>query len=251
MLTVYKLTDQNGYTRRGQEGETLWGKQVTHTASVPGNALCTSQVIHAYRHPLLALLLNPVHAGIKSPQLWEALTPEIVAYDGLKLGVKSLTTTRKMFKKHPISAVQHVRFAIGCALSVYSEPNFVSWAHNWLDGTDRSVTAASAARAAAAVAAANTAGSAAANAAAAAAANAAAAAAAANAAAAAAANANAARYVAANANAARYVAAAAGSAANATATARYAAADADMLTIAKWAMTDSITPPITKQETIP
>jgi hypothetical protein len=43
-------------------------------------------------------------------------------------------------------------FAIRVALKVYFEPSWVSWANNWLNGTDRSKTAAYAAAAACAAA---------------------------------------------------------------------------------------------------
>ena len=90
-MKLYKLTDQDGYTRRGETGETLWyaGKTLT----LPHKAkprLCSQDVIHAYKDLNLALLLNPCHAKIKSPRVWES-EGDVVAQDWDKVGVFSLT----------------------------------------------------------------------------------------------------------------------------------------------------------------
>ena len=67
MLTLYKLTNENGQTYN----KTQWGEGVVHTADGTGN-LCSKRWIHAYADPLLAVLLNPIHANFHNPQLWEA-----------------------------------------------------------------------------------------------------------------------------------------------------------------------------------
>ena len=64
-MILYKLTDKDGYTRRGQLGETLWGPGVSRTATGDKAELCTDGVIHAYTNPWLGLFLNPIHANIK------------------------------------------------------------------------------------------------------------------------------------------------------------------------------------------
>src|SRR5262250_2167785 len=91
--TLYKLTDERGQTRGG----TQWGEDVTHEAlGADGRDLCSSSWIHAYEHPLLAALLNPIHADFQSPQLWEA-RGEIGKRDGqLKCGCRKLTTVRQI-----------------------------------------------------------------------------------------------------------------------------------------------------------
>ena len=144
-MRLYKLTDSDGYTCRGKNSdekgyETLWMEGLIVSASAEGTELCTNQVIHAYTSPLLALLLNPIHANIENPQLWEA-EGEVVATDGLKVGVKSLTTLRKI-EVPAISLNQRVRFAIYCALEVCADSRFVAWANGWLNCTDRSEAAA-------------------------------------------------------------------------------------------------------------
>ena len=138
----YKLTNQDGRTR----GDTQWGQGVTHTAEGDGTDLCSDGVIHYYDSALLAVLMNPIHAGIQNPRLWEA-EGETTASDGLKGGCRSLTTLREI----PLPVVtpeQRAKFGILCAMEVYHDSSWRRWARGWLDGTDRSEAAAWAAEAA-------------------------------------------------------------------------------------------------------
>ena len=140
-MKLYKLTDKDGYTRRMQIGETLWGEGVTNRAIENGNTLCTAQVIHAYKSLLLAEMMNPIHADLGKDKLaWEA-EGDVVAEDGLKIGVKSLTTLRRA-NLPEITTIQRVAFGILCSLEVYHEEKYVKWANDWLSGKDRSYTAA-------------------------------------------------------------------------------------------------------------
>lgn len=113
MTIVYKLTDQDNYTRRGHPNETKWGRNVTHTAKGSGG-LCSDGVIHAYSSPLLAVLLNPIHAAIENPKLWKAEMEVRYSDKGLKIGGKTLTTVAEI----PVPEVtvrQRVIFAVLCA----------------------------------------------------------------------------------------------------------------------------------------
>lgn len=137
MTKLYKLTDENGKTRTGAVNELQWGTAITHSAAGAGTQLCSDGVIHAYEHPLIAVLLNPIHAVLNAPRLWEA-EGEIVAREGqFKCGVKTLTTVREI-PLPDITLEQRVCFAILCALEVYKEESFVRWAKAWLSGEDRS-----------------------------------------------------------------------------------------------------------------
>lgn len=151
MLTVYKLTDRDGYTQRDTPYALKWGEWVTHEASSPGTELCTSQVIHYYGSPELALLLNPIHAGITEPLVWEAEISKSVAHDGLKGGAKRLTTIQQVTIAAPTTA-QRVRFAILCSLELPQVPGYCAWTRHWLDGTNRTEVAAEAVAAAVATA---------------------------------------------------------------------------------------------------
>ena len=148
MITLYKLTDRDGQTRN----DTQWGPGVSHSGTGKGE-LCGPGWIHAYEHPLIAVLLNPIHANFQSPRLWEA-EGEVGLRDGqLKCGCKALTTIREI----PLPAVtteMRVRFGILCAKEVCAYPAWNAWADRWLSGGDRSEAAAAAAAAEAAAAAA-------------------------------------------------------------------------------------------------
>ena len=129
---LYKLTDEHGQTYNN----TQWGEGVTHTASDTG-ALCTTGWLHAYTDPYIAILLNPIHADFTSALLWTAEGEiEITEYD-LKVECTTLTTLRTI--PLPIlTTEQRVHIAVLCALEVYHKPVFVTWANNWINGTDRS-----------------------------------------------------------------------------------------------------------------
>jgi hypothetical protein len=137
MTILYKLTDQDGYTRRGEWNECLWAAGVSHSGTGEGG-LCGPGHVHAYESPLLAVLLNPIHAGIANPRLWEA-EGEIALRDGqLKCECVTLTTLREI-PVPVISCEQRMRFGILCAKAVYANNAWNNWADNWLSGKDRSI----------------------------------------------------------------------------------------------------------------
>ena len=136
-MKYYKLTNKQSTTFN----DTQWGEGITHQATVKGKTLCTNQVIHVYASPLLAAFLNPIHMDFRNPRLWECECSRPVADDGMKLGVKSCTTLRKV-PLPKVTTEQRVKFAILCALAVYHATEFVLWADGWLTGKDRSKKAA-------------------------------------------------------------------------------------------------------------
>ena len=131
-MKLYKLTDQDMRTHGGYQ----WSLGVWHKTSGWGD-LCGPGWLHAYADPLVALFLNPIHTNIPNPRLFEAEGDGAFRDDnGLKCGVTRLRLTEEL----PVPTVtieQRVRFAIGCALTVYTEPSFVAWANGWLSGSDR------------------------------------------------------------------------------------------------------------------
>ncbi|HRT22354.1 MAG TPA: hypothetical protein P5318_19765 [Candidatus Hydrogenedentes bacterium] len=139
MAKLYKLTDGDGKTLNG----TQWGPGVSHSGTGEGG-LCGPGWIHAYEHPLIAVLLNPTHANFQNPRLWEA-EGEVGLRDGqLKCGCKTLTTVREI-PLPSITTEMRVRFAILCAKEVCADLSWNAWADKWLSGEDRSVEAAKAA----------------------------------------------------------------------------------------------------------
>lgn len=142
-MILYKLTDANGRTYR----KTQWGVGVTHKAADPGKGpLCGPGWIHAYEHPLLAVLHDPIH-GQFGPyaRLWECKTDDDRPLrDGqMKIGVRSLTTIREI-PLPKVTTKQRVRYSILCAwksLTGHREEwvrMWRAWARRWLSGEDRS-----------------------------------------------------------------------------------------------------------------
>jgi hypothetical protein len=95
-MKLYKLTDRDSYTRRGQRGETLWeiGKTY-HLPHVADPKLCSMNVYHAYTSINLALLLNPGHANISNPLLYEC-KGDICVKDWGKCGCFDITPVRQL-----------------------------------------------------------------------------------------------------------------------------------------------------------
>jgi len=148
MTRLWKITDLEGRTRRGEANETQWGAGVTHEAVGEKRVLCTDGVIHAYLSPELAVLINPAHAAINPFLLWEARGKIVVRGDGgLKVGCSRLTTV-KVVEVPKATWEQRVEFGIRSALLCPQSKVFIAWAKKWLDGSERSSGAARAAEAA-------------------------------------------------------------------------------------------------------
>lgn len=136
-MKLYKLVSQ----RMTSYGGMRWQIGEANEATGEGTELCTDGVLHAYRHPALAVLMNPIHADIARPVLLEIDASEVVADDGTKVGTKRQTPVRVL----PLPAItmkQRVEFAIRCALAVTDSPSFRAWAERWLSGEGRSAEAA-------------------------------------------------------------------------------------------------------------
>ena len=151
MTKLYKLTDEQGRTRAGEDNELKWAVGVEHKTAGTGSRLCTADVIHAYEHPLIAVLMNSLHADFNPTTMRLFVAEgEIIAREGqLKCGVHAL----KIVEEIPVpvlTAEQRVKFAILCAKLVCKDAEWNAWADKWLNGDDRSAAAARAAAEAAA-----------------------------------------------------------------------------------------------------
>ena len=73
-MKVYKITDKDGYTQRGETNETKWGENIIHRITKKGTTLCSDEVFHCYKDPYLAIFMNPNHGNYASQTLllWEA-----------------------------------------------------------------------------------------------------------------------------------------------------------------------------------
>ncbi len=227
MATVYKLTTRNGRTH----GDTHWLPGEWREVRW-GGRLCEPGCLHAYSDPLLAALMDPVHAALlPGGTLWVA-EGNVLLDDGTKLGCDRL----RIIREHDlpvVSMTQRTRWAIYCARRLPQQPAWERWADAWLIGDVSAHAAhatASATHAAATAAATHAAASATYAANATAAASAAAASATHAAATAAATHAAASATYAANATAAASATHAAAYAAHATAAATHAAAAAHAAT---------------------
>ncbi len=135
-MKLYKLTDSKGNTRNS----THWDIGVSHAVACGEPKLCTSTVLHAYTSPLLAALMNPVHANYQQPKCF-VCEGDIAVTDGTKVGCQSLKVTGT-FELPVLTSVQKAAFGIYAALVAYKEPKFAIWAELWLSGKDRSYHAA-------------------------------------------------------------------------------------------------------------
>ena len=140
-MTAYKLTDQDCYTRRGMSGETFWKLGVRHEITDTGTRLCTNQVFHFYPSAAMAAFANPIGAQIVNPRCFEVEVEDVVNRDSIKGGCKAITRGQEV----PVPVLtleQRIEIGIRCALTVYKDPGFQSWANAWLSGEDRTAKAA-------------------------------------------------------------------------------------------------------------
>ena len=158
MTIYYKLTTQEGKTKNN----TQWGENVTHEATGDiKQDLCSDAWIHAYTHPLLAALMNPVLSNIENPIHWEGKGEGEAKFEPLKCGFRKFTTLRQI-PLPEVTDVQKIAFGILCAKEVYKDSSWNQWADKWLSGEDRTKSSADAAAKYAAAAAATAADAAAA-----------------------------------------------------------------------------------------
>jgi hypothetical protein len=137
--TGYKLTDQNMRTHKGYQWELQQWKETNGEGE-----LCSPGWLHYYSDPLLAAFLNPIHAKFAAPRLFQVEVAGKVKEDhGLKLGCTRMRLVKEL-EMPAVTTEQRIKFGILCALEVCKDPQFVAWAANWLDGTDRSADAAAA-----------------------------------------------------------------------------------------------------------
>lgn len=139
-MKLYKLTDQDGKTRN----DTCWLPLGTVHETDGTGELCGPGWLHAYTDPLLAVLMNPVHAKIQEPRLFEAEGEVGESDRGLKVGTTRLVCTREI-PLPVITTEQRVKFAILASLEVFDDPRYRKWAESWMSGEDRTADAARAA----------------------------------------------------------------------------------------------------------
>jgi hypothetical protein len=146
-MKLIKLTDKDGMTN----GILTWGPGVTHVVKkTQSPKLCSADVIHAYKHLNLAILLNPIGADYQPFRIWEA-EGDIAVEDWSKAGCFKLMmirelSTPKWFLDEDKRKKVLVCFAVLCAekvLKIYEDkyPNddrprkAIEEAKKYLNGT--------------------------------------------------------------------------------------------------------------------
>lgn len=131
-MIKYKLTTQDLKTYNGFQWKI--GQKVKTSGE---GDLCSSGWLHYYHHPLLAVLLNPIHGNFNNPKLWEVNAEgEILDDKGLKGGCTELTLVKEL-PLPQISQTQKVAFAILLSKKIFNNVDWNKWADNWLSGKNR------------------------------------------------------------------------------------------------------------------
>lgn len=122
---VYKLTDQAMRTHGGYQ----WTLGEWRETSGEGD-LCGKGWLHWYHDPLLAVLLNPIHADFANPRLFEAEADGETRDDH---GLKGGSTRLRIVREIPLPAVtrtQRVALGVLCTQAVIADrcPAWSAWA---------------------------------------------------------------------------------------------------------------------------
>ena len=137
----YKLLTQDMKTRKGKYNEMDWSDVGEWHVAAGEGGLCTEGALHDYDDPWIAAVMNPAHAAIHDPVMYETERGGAVVTDGLKCGCKRLRLVRRM-DIPDVPLIQRVAFAILAAMQVCRDGVWLTWARAWLSGEDRSSPAA-------------------------------------------------------------------------------------------------------------
>ena len=115
---LYKLTRPDRTTNGGMK----WRKGATHKIEPCANPqLCSGDVLHAYRNPNLAYLINPIHGNFNNPRLYE-VEGSVVAEDWGKVGCFELAVVKELKKPSWVDSKDkwkvRLGFSILCARAV-------------------------------------------------------------------------------------------------------------------------------------
>jgi hypothetical protein len=135
--TLYKLTNSNMIT----QNNTRWVINEWKETDGIQQELCNNSWLHAYEDPYVAAFMYPAHVYYSNPRFFKAEGNGKFLSDVTKCGVTKLRLVEEI-PLPTITTEQRIKIAILCALEVYQEASFVTWANNWLSGKDRSKNAA-------------------------------------------------------------------------------------------------------------
>jgi hypothetical protein len=138
LRTLYKLTDENLTT----QNNTKWVLGEWRETDGAEQSLCNSSWLHAYEDIYVAAFMYLVHVNYDNPRCFRAEGDgKFLSDPDGKCGVTRLRLVEEI-SLPTITKEQRIKIAILCALEVYHEASFVTWANNWLSGKDRSKDAA-------------------------------------------------------------------------------------------------------------
>lgn len=153
MRICYKLTDPDGYTRRGQPGETRWLPAAGQTVAPAGVGRDPGGpgVIHAYASPEEAALYDPVHARYGPGA--RAIRVEVAEADLGDNGLQLWTPHPVVVPAQDSGALPDIpgQERVAWALCFAPHPATRSWAVRWLSGDPQAHTLAGVAAAIAVV----------------------------------------------------------------------------------------------------
>ena len=130
-MKYYKLTTQSLTTHNNTQWEV--GEWKTTSGIGP---MCSPGWLHCYSHPELAIVLNPGHAAITNPRLWEIETDGKHTTDGLK----HATSAQRLVREFPVPVIpyEHIlMFSVLCVDKYYSSNpprELTFWASKYLSG---------------------------------------------------------------------------------------------------------------------
>ena len=115
-MIVFKLTSREMKTRVGYPQETQWVLGEWKAVLGKGD-LCTDGWLHAYSHPLIAILRNCRDANIINPRLFEAEVDGVSRVEALKGGYQRMRLVREI-PLPTMTIAQRLQFAVLCACYV-------------------------------------------------------------------------------------------------------------------------------------
>ena len=136
-MRIYKLTDQDMCTHGGYQ----WALGEWRETNGDG-FLCGPGWLHAYVHPRLAVLMNPIYGKVSEPRLFVGEgAGQSRDNRGLKIGFTRMRLDREIGV--PVIGVEkRTALAIFAAWGVERNMGWRRWARGWLSGRDRSAHAA-------------------------------------------------------------------------------------------------------------
>lgn len=137
----YKLLTRDMKTRKDKSNEMGWSDIGEWHEATGSGGLCTNGVLHDYDDPWIAVMMNPAHANIGDPVMYETERSSDTISDGLKSGSKRMRLLGPI-DLPDIPLLQKVAFGILSSLEVYFEEKYVAWAMDWLSGKDRTARSA-------------------------------------------------------------------------------------------------------------